>query len=469
MKYRLTNNSSGDFVLKDGNGRVELSNSFNKAIVEIHDKKVEVKTEGESGAVIERGGKKAKLGNGSKGEVINGDVIWLLASKNSNDYSCDSVKIELYEEEKRQDQEIFIKERSFSQEKSNRKINLVLGVIVFLLLSAGTFFGYQKRSGDEQNKKYQEIKTGVEGKINEAESVRSLDMETALKLVKEAEDMVNNPGEAQKKYGQELDQLKEKIIEIKKGLGGENINYEVIYDTSLINEGNNVFNKIAIKDGAVYLLSLNLGQINMVDLNLKSTEKIINGEKVKSFMGLFNDGKKWWGYDNSKLYEIKREGLAETELKDVGGIGGIAGWNEIVYLADNSQQNILKLNEGSGKKWLKEGTSLAEEITGISIDSNIWVLGKSGKIYKYNRGELEDYQMSSLISLSSARTLRTNDKVNFLAYIADENVVVIYGKDGKILNKYFFSGTKVNDIEIESANNMVLVLAENGKIYQIKI
>lgn len=468
MKYRLTNNSSGDLVLKDENGKIELSDSFKKAGIEIKENKIEVIVEGESGVLIEREGKKARLGNGTKGEIRNGDVIWLLALRNSDDFSSNSVKIDIYEEEKKAEQEIFIKERSFSQEKSNRKVNLILGVVVFLLLSAGTFFGYQKRNNEQQDKKYQEIKSGVEEKIAEAESVRSMNVETALKLVEEAETMINNPGEAQKKYGQELDELKKKISEIKKRLGGGEVEYKVAYDTSLISEGNNLFNNLVEKDGVVYTSSRSLGQISMINLKLQSTEKVLVDEKIKSFLGIFNDGKSWWGYDLNKIYEIKREGLVETELKDISSVGGIAAWNEVIYLVDNEGQNILKLNEGSGKKWLKEGTSLSEEITGIAIDSSIWVLGKSGKIYKYNRGESEDYKMSSLISLSSASVLRTSDKVNFLAYIADENTVVIYGKDGKILGKYLFSGTKINDIEIDESNNGVLVLAEDGNIYEIK-
>jgi len=77
--------------------------------------------------------------------------------------------------------------------------------------------------------------------------------------------------------------------------------------------------------------------------------------------------------------------------------------------------------------------------------------------------------MSAVTSLNTAKGLRTSDKVNFLAYVTDENTVVIYGKDGKISGKYNFSKTKINDIGIENQIPAVLVLAKNGKIYRIKI
>lgn len=472
MNYRLVNNlEEGWRFIKDGN-KIGTENGFQEVLIEINEDEIETKQNGETGVVIERGNQRAKLKNGSRGKIRAGDVLWLLSSNDLEDFSKGTIRIEIVEEEseeKKKGQDIFIKERSYSQEKSNRKINLFLGIIVFLLLLLGTFLGYQKRNNDEQDKKYKEINEGVEMKIKEAEGVKSINIETALKLVEEAEKIINEAGVAQKKYSSELNLLNEKVKEIKKSLGGEKVDYEVAYDTSLISEGEDLFNNMAAKNGVAYVLNRSLGQINMIDLKLKSTEKIISDEKIKGFLGMFYDGKKWWGFDANNVYEIRREGLVGIELKDIGSIGGMAGWSETSYVVDNGKGNILKLNGGQGKNWLKEGTSLGEEITGISIDSNIWTLGKSGKIYKYNRGEIQDYKMSSMVSLSSAKLLKTNDKVNFLAYITDENTVVIYGKDGKILGKYYFSGTKINDIDVDEINNGVLVLAKNGKIYQIKL
>jgi hypothetical protein len=161
--------------------------------------------------------------------------------------------------------------------------------------------------------------------------------------------------------------------------------------------------------------------------------------------------------------------LIETEISGVIKVEEMAGWKGLIYVLDNGNKNIMKLNGGEGKNWLKEGTALSEEMSGMSIDSNIWVLGKSGKIYLYTRGIEEKFNMSALTSLSRAENLKTSDQVNFLAYITDENTVVIYGKDGKILGKYNFNEIKINDIGIENQNKAILVLAKNGKIYRLRI
>jgi hypothetical protein len=186
-------------------------------------------------------------------------------------------------------------------------------------------------------------------------------------------------------------------------------------------------------------------------------------------LGIFNNGEKWFGYDQNKIYEIKRNDLVENEVKGVVTVKEMTGWNGLTYVLDNGVLNIIKLGGGEGRAWLKEGTSLSEEASSLSIDSSIWVLGKSGKIYQYIRGGEEKYVMSFLPMMTQASNLRTSDKVNFLAYVTDENTVVIYGKDGKILGKYNFSKIKINDVGIENQIPAVLVLANNGKIYRIKI
>ncbi|HBP50728.1 MAG: hypothetical protein US68_C0010G0017 [Candidatus Shapirobacteria bacterium GW2011_GWE1_38_10] len=457
--------------------RVELRNDSEEIRVNIDREEAEIYIQGGGSVILIRENKIARLANKVKGKIKTGDKIWLLSQEAESEFNKNirenfegaTIVIEIPGEEVEKKQEIFVKERAFFQERNNKSVNLILGLVVFLLLIVGTFLGYQKRTEAEQKKKFEEIKSGVEEKIKEIEGVRTLNIETALELARNAESITNNAGVAEKRYFQELAELRNKITEIKKSLGGENTEYEVAYDTSLIKEGEDLFKGMAVGGGVAYLWSQSLGQVNAVDPNLKSMEKIISDERIKTWLGIFNNGEKWYGYNQNKIYEIKRNELTETEIGGVATVGEMTGWNGLTYVLDNGNQNIMKLNEGEGKKWLKEETVLAEEMTGMSIDSSIWVLGKSGKIYRYNRGVEEKFAMSALTSQSFAKSLKTSEQVNFLAYVTDENTVVIYGKDGKILGKYNFGERKINDIGIENQNKAVLVLAKNGKIYRIRI
>ena len=226
---------------------------------------------------------------------------------------------------------------------------------------------------------------------------------------------------------------------------------------------------MTINDNLVYLWSSDLGQINFVDIKLKSTEKIVSDDRIKLWLGIFLNGDRHYGFDQNKIYEIKRNNLVDSEIEKINNIGDINGWNGLFYVLNNDHKKIEKLSGNNGIDWLKEGINLKEEATGMAIDGDIWVLGKSGKIYHYSRGEEKKYEMSFIPSLTTGKSLKTNAEVDFLAYVADNNTVYIYHKDGKILGKNNFGKTIINDIGIETQNRAVLVLASDGKIYRIKI
>ncbi|MFA5025155.1 MAG: hypothetical protein WC503_01420 [Candidatus Shapirobacteria bacterium] len=463
--------------ISENNEGFKLKNNLESVFVKITRESAVIEVSGSGEVLIVRENKTARLVTTAKGKIKIGDKIWLLnetakgeyQNGERNNFEGAAIMMEFTDEKIENRQSIYVNEKPFFQEKNNKSLNMILGGVVFVLLIAGTFLGYQKKTTNEQNKKFEQTRSEVEAKILEIDSVRSVNIETALQLARNAEDLIGNSGITEKKYISQLTELKTKIGEIIKTLGGENVEYEIAYDTSLIAEGNDLFSGMAIKDGVAYLWSAALGQINMIDPLLKSKEKIVEDERIKSWLGIFNNGEKWYGYNQNKIYEIKRNELVETEISGVQTIGEMTGWNGLTYVIDNGNQNISKLTQGEGNIWLKNGITLKETISSISIDSSIWVLGASGKIYKYTQGVDENFEMSFIPASTSAKKLRTSDKVNFLADIIDENTVVIYGKDGKILGKYNFSNIKINDIGIEKQNNAVLVLAKNGKIYRIKI
>jgi len=51
--------------------------------------------------------------------------------------------------------------------------------------------------------------------------------------------------------------------------------------------------------------SSELGQINRVDIKNQSTEKVVSDERIKLWLGIFNNGDGRYGFDQNKIYEIK--------------------------------------------------------------------------------------------------------------------------------------------------------------------
>jgi len=477
MEYRLSRligreGLSESWDEKKTKKRIELRNNSEVIRIDIVRKRIKVKIVGEGSIIIKRGKVIAKIKNNESGQIKEGDEIWLLNKRAEKEFAYGerenfqgaALKLEILNNRK----EIFIKENKTFPEKSNIKINLILGSIVLGLLIFGTVFGYRKRSENEERKIMEETKRQIEKIESEIESVRTINMETALQLAKKADSIIDETKLTNKTYNDELSVFKTRLEEIKKGLGEESVDYEIVYDTTLINEGNK-YTGMTLTDEVAYLWSSDLGRVDLVNIKLKSTEKIVSDERIKLWLGTFSGGGKHFAFDQNKIYEIKRNNLLETEIKEIKNIGDINIWNGIFYILNNDNQKIEKFSGDKTTDWLKEGINLKEETTGMAIDGDIWVLGKSGKIYHYSRGEEKKFEMSFTPSLTSNKALKTNDKVDFLAYVADNNVVYIYDKNGKILGKNNFGKISVNDIEIENQNRAILVLANDGKIYRIKI
>lgn len=335
MEHRLTK-LIGEKALKNGwneinqKNRLGLGNNLEVIEIEINRENIRVKIVGEGSVLIRRGNIMARLKNGNKGQIKEGDEIWLLNKPAEDEFSRGekenfegaAVKVEI----RKESQNIFIKEKSQSLEKNKTTINLILGFVVLGLLIAGTFFGYQKRTQNEEKNKIEKATEQINKIEAEIEGVRTINIETALQLAKKADSIIDEVKVVDKKYIDKLASLKTKIEEIKKGLGEESIDYEIAYDTALISEGGK-FKGMTIRDNLVYLWSTDLGQINLVDIKLKSTEKIVSDGRIKLWLGTFDNGDRRYGFDQNKIYEIKRNSLIETEIKEIKNIGDINGWN----------------------------------------------------------------------------------------------------------------------------------------------
>ena len=464
------------YVVRDSGSVIELSRDQSSIKASLSENNLEIISEGEFVAIIQREGKTAKLPTKSQGKVMAGDIVWLLSLGGAEDFYNNKgkeieragVRLEIIQDRIEPKKEIYINSKAKSMERRNPTFNIILGGVVLLLLIAGTVLGYQKRKENENKRNYEELKVSFEKSKSEIESVRTMDIETALKLAKEAEEKLSNSFGAEIMFGKEINSMREEMAKIKQSLGGEGVNYEEAYDTSLIKEGAG-FEKMGIKDEVVYLWSPSLGRIDMVNIPLKSTENITTNDKVKEWMGIFYGGdNKWYGYQKNKLIEITRKEMNEKEIENIAQAAELSGWNGLIYLIDNEDRSIKKVSNNKGNNWLKNEKNLAEDGVSLTIDGGIWILGKSGQIYHYNRGEEEKFEMSSIPLSVNPKSLRTNDKIDFLAYVTEDKYVVICGKDGKILAKYSFGDIKINDIAI-GQNNSVLVLAGDEKIYRIKV
>lgn len=452
----------------ESENEVVLQKENEKIAIRLFKKRLSTEIIGGGQIIFKRGEAISRLTSGVEGELKSGERIWLLSSgaveefargKRDNFEEAALVAESCHKEEGRG--EIYVREKRFFDERKSKSLNLLLAAGILSLLILGTIFGYRKKTELETAKKYQEIRQKVEVKIEKIESVRSMDMEAALTLAKEAEGLLDESSQ--------LADLKQKIDELKKGLGAENIDFPVAYDSTLILEGENQFEGMASRENIVYLWSKEKGEINAIDFNVGAKDKIMADEAIKNWREIFNGGEKWFGFDDKSIYEIKRSGIEKNREIGIENPKYLYSWGSLIYGVDEVKSKIVKIAQNGNTDWLNADTKLEEKVEGMTIDGNIWILGESGKIYLYSRGKREDFKMSFVFSGTKVRKLESSDKVNFLAYIVDDKNVVVYEKNGKILGKYNFGNKKINDIAIDNLKKAVLVLAQDGKIYRIEI
>ena len=114
--------------------RICLKNSREIIEIEFNREKITIKIEGEGNVLLKRGNIIARLRNGNTGQAREGDEIWLMNKKAEEEYKLGerdnfegaAIKLQIVNNKK----DIFIKEKSQSQEKRNKTINLIMGLVV---------------------------------------------------------------------------------------------------------------------------------------------------------------------------------------------------------------------------------------------------------------------------------------------------------------------------------------------------
>lgn len=462
MEYRLVEdplkgNDNLGWRLKEEKGQIVLEKGGERIGIEFRKNKLRAIVKGEGKVVVVRDGNRAFLLDQSQGEIRAGDEVWLVAEI--------TIKIVFFEKEKIK-KDIFVAERRWFDERGSKELNLILGLGVLTILIGIIVFGYQKRSGTIEQNNFENMRAEFNQKLNEAKAEKEKDPDKSLEMAGEAEEILNKNKFKKVELINQVEKMKTEVVGYQNKLGRENKNYEVAYDTKLIYEGERQFTGLNSKDSLIYLWSKPRAEIVAVNLEMKSKDKIVDDEKIQKISEVFNNGEKWHGYGDNKLWEIKRNALEET-TGDLAALNSFNAWKGLIYALNNEQKQIVKLSGNGTANWLSVDSPLPEKMVSVAIDGDIWTLSESGKIYKFSRGVKVDWEMEFLPKSVSPKKIITSDKVNFLAFINDDKVW-IYGKNGKILARLNFGKEEIIDIAMENPKEAILVLAADGNIYRVK-
>ncbi|MBP9817453.1 hypothetical protein KBC75_01690 [Candidatus Shapirobacteria bacterium] len=360
-----------------------------------------------------------------------------------------------------------------------RHLNIVLAILVLAGLIGVSVYGYQRNQKTKTETQYQTYKSVVVDKINSSKAVRNLNLDSAQSLAKEAKDIVAKMA-LLKIHQTEITDFQKQISDILTLTGSsENFNPPVAYDTTLINSSAR-YTEMVLAKNLVYLLDSTSGRIDQVDPVKKSTAIVAKFDDLKSTYSLAENNGLVYVIKDQKINLVNKSELVSkidisADVPDFS-TGSIRFWNGAIYLLTtdkNDQYNLYKFNSnssgfGAGTVWLKDGVALPTSPSSFAINGSVWVIGRTGQLTPYTRGAKDQFKFNSA-SFTKVNNLVTSLDSELIAFTDGDSQVYIYRKNGESSARYNLGSRQISSLALDSANNQLLVLCTDQKIYKISL
>jgi len=364
--------------------------------------------------------------------------------------------------------------------KSNKTLYSLI-LVVGLLLLGSIFFSFSQR-GKGKDEKYREVLKKAEMSYEEGKALVDLNPVRAKTLLVLAKEDLADVGKKVDKGWEKIkrEELAKKIEEELLGVGGvKKARAKNFLDLSLLKKEIKAEKVVSYGDRLIVWDGKN-GSVVAVEKKTKKAEIIGGGKKVK--------GGSVFGFYGGKFYVLTDKGVYEGEegRKRIAGVIGVDDdWGEIIsmfgyagnlYLLDKKGKiyKYVRLDEGFGEKadyLAKEALVDFSKAIKMVIDGAVWVATDEGEIFKFLRGNPEQFAY-----LQFEGEIR--DVVDFYT---DENLENIYilDKGGNRILVFDKKGLFEAEYEVENKTGAIGVAADEElkkifllsrtKLYEVKI
>lgn len=372
---------------------------------------------------------------------------------------------------------IFVHHQSNSKVSRRKKTQLIIAILLIIGLSISIYYGNQKNKSIKAESSYKLLKTELEQKLNNINTLKGLDLDAASKVAKEAKELANQMSNLNVNQ-QEISQYQSLIDTVLSQTGSDdNFKPQMVQDTSFI-VSQPQFSRIYFSNKNLYLLDSTKGRIDIFNPQTKSNQSLIISDDLKSASHLvFNNDDPYLLKDN-KLSLIEKNKLSSKfdfgSLETSLSIDDIDFWNGSLYVLDNQNQSIWKLTPNSSgysspQKWLKNDLKLEIGSNSLAIDGQIWVLNHSGQIELYTSGVKDKFDQKQNNNFIKTFSLITSPDSDFIVFNDNSQFIYVYKKNGEFSSKYNLSKFKIIDLAFDSANKIIYFLSSDQKIYQIPL
>jgi len=370
------------------------------------------------------------------------------------------------------DKSAFIPHHESREVSKRKRISLLLGIILVIVLSLSTYFGYQKNKTQKIEKQYQTLKIEIESQIENINKTKILSLDSAREAATVAQTTIEKMV-ALKIHQNEIENYNSQLKTILSQTGSpESFSPDFLYDTTQIIT-NSQFQKIIFNDNKIYFLDPTNGRIDYFDTDSKSAKPVLASDKIKTATNFTFDKTNLYLMDNENIYLVNKSDLtSKISLVDVKA-SDFKFWNGSAYVLDSENQTIWKFTPNStgfskAQNWLKNDAKLDLGATSLSINGKIWVLYQSGLVSPFLSGTKQEFIPSQTPQFTKTDSLDVTQQKEYLSFVDNNNIIYLYQKSGELLKKFNLGSLKVNDIAFNEIDSLIYILCSDQKIYSIQ-
>lgn len=362
--------------------------------------------------------------------------------------------------------------------------NKVLGflMVIILVLVIGIMVTNSNRAAKVEIEKLDEVLTGIQNMISEAETKGGFDKESAKEMLDKAYSdslTVLNSGYYREKanlYLIQIDDVRDSLDNVQRIEEPE-----LVADLSENRSDVNALGFAVVGD-RVFAYEYNALYEVVLD-QVQDPLTIDDEETVIAATGFDDRNSVVFLTKSGKLIEYRNGTMSFMDTDDGSFHRGVAlaDWSNRIYLLDSAGSQIWKYTYkgtlekfGSAEAYIGDETDLSDAVD-VAIDANVFILKSNGDVNKFYAGSKAEFYINNapFTGFKDPSVIHTTEKLDEV-YVLDsaEARVMVFKKDAQSGNleyssQYLFDGVgELRDIYVDPDSRELYVLSES-KIYKI--
>lgn len=325
-----------------------------------------------------------------------------------------------------------------------RKLFLNIALILLLLLGASVFLTLKKKSDDQKQVLFQQIYPQAKQDYETGQGLETLNPTLSQENYHKAEALLKDGETKFSKGSNEYKQMDSLLSQVASALGGGA--KEKTTATKEVKPDKNSLLQVAQNNDDGLAFGEDSDVVYMITAKAISTISKTSGDQ-KDIIKNDND----WSSPKA-----------------------VVPYQGNVYVLD-SKKGVIKFVQGSGgfgnSSYFKSNAPDLSQGSGMAVDGSIWLVAKTGSVWKYTKGVSDDLKLSGLQKPLNNPTKIVTDISMEHFYILDQgnSRIVQFSKSGAYQNAYIAPVVATaTDFTVSEKNKTMQVLS-GGKVWQMSL